>query len=32
MNNETVLKLSRITKTYGKVVAVDDVNMTIKKD
>jgi len=31
MNNETVLKLSRITKTYGKVVAVDDVNMTIKK-
>ena len=31
MSNETVLKLSRITKTYNKVVAVDDVNMTIKK-
>ena len=31
MNDETVLKLSRITKTYGKVAAVDDVNMTIKK-
>jgi len=31
MNNETVLKLSRITKTYGKVAAVADVNMTIKK-
>ena len=31
MNNETILKLSRVTKTYGKVAAVDDVNMTIKK-
>ena len=31
MNTETVLKLSRITKTYGKVAAVDDVDMTIKK-
>jgi len=31
MNTETVLKLSRVTKTYGSVTAVDDVNMTIKK-
>jgi len=31
MSNETVLKLTQITKTYGKVAAVDHVNMTIKK-
>jgi len=31
MKNEAVLKLNRITKIYGKVKAVDDVNMTIKK-
>lgn len=31
MNNETVLTLNRITKTYKKIKAVDNVNMTIKK-
>lgn len=31
MNEETILKLSRVTKTYGKITTVNDVNMTIKK-
>lgn len=31
MNNETVLKLTQLTKTYKKVNAVDHVNITINK-
>jgi len=31
MNNETVLQLTGITKTYGKTKAVDNINITIKK-
>ena len=31
MHNETVLKISNVTKTYKNTTAVDNVNMTIKK-
>lgn len=31
MNNETVLKITQLTKTYKNVKAVDHVNITIKK-